>query len=125
MTPRVDVLIAARALIADPQNWTQGAYARQTDQFGDYAEVLSPDAKCFCALGALSRAAGINDPLGIDEVPEYRLLQKAVGKLTNGRCHYVPSVNDGYARLPGDLTPHEGVLKLYDMAIEEARRESV
>jgi len=125
MIPRVDVLIAARALIADPAHWTQGAYARQTDQFGDFAEVLSPDAKCFCALGALSRAAGIDDPLRVDEAPEYRLLQNAVGKLTNGRCHYIPTVNDGYARLPGDLTPHEGVLKMYDMAIEEARGESV
>lgn len=125
MTPRVEVLIAARALIADPKNWTQGAYARQTDQFGDYAEVLSPDAKCFCALGALARAAGIDDPLSVNEVPEYRLLQKAVGRLTGNQCHFVPSVNDGYARLPDDLTPHQGVLKLYDLAIEEARGEGV
>lgn len=120
MTPRVDVLIAARALIADPAHWTQGAYARESP-FGDYADVQSAEAKCFCGLGALSRAAGIEDPLAVDEVPEYRLLQRAVGKLTDGRCNFVPSINDGYARLPDGLTPHEGVLKLYDLAIEEAR----
>lgn len=48
-----EALIQAKALIADPKNWTQGAYARNEN--GDRRWSNDEDAVCFCSLGAMSR----------------------------------------------------------------------
>jgi hypothetical protein len=51
-----EVLIAARALIADREHWTQREHARRSD--GEPCSALSPKAFAFCFDGALGRAAG-------------------------------------------------------------------
>lgn len=47
-----EVLIAARAKIADPANWTQGACAR--DVCGGKTFSSNNNAVCWCSLGALA-----------------------------------------------------------------------
>ena len=51
-----DVLERAADLIEPEGRWTRGAYA--SDQHNDSVDTLHPDAKCFCAMGAVYRAAG-------------------------------------------------------------------
>lgn len=46
-----EVLIAARAKIEKPENWTQKAYAR--DNLGFKVMPSDDGAVCFCAAGAL------------------------------------------------------------------------
>ncbi len=47
----LETLKAARALIEDPERWTQGAFARDAE--GHSTPPCSPDAVCWCATGAL------------------------------------------------------------------------
>lgn len=49
-------LQAARDLISDPKRWTQGWFAK--DDQGTDTHSLSPQAACWCSLGALTKAAG-------------------------------------------------------------------
>ncbi len=43
----------AYELLATPDKWTKGAFAR--DRFGEVVEANSPDAVCFCIHGAMGR----------------------------------------------------------------------
>ncbi len=59
-----EYLVAAKAVIANPENWTKGYYAmarpirdineRTKD---DYLSVDDPRAVCFCSMGALEKVA--------------------------------------------------------------------
>ena len=55
----LEVLKAARALIADPERWTQAAFAR-TEQ-GKVVKPWSPSASCWCATGALWKVVGATE----------------------------------------------------------------
>lgn len=46
-----EVMIAARAKIADEKNWTTKAFARDTN--GDSVPSSDQDAVCWCAIGAI------------------------------------------------------------------------
>ena len=46
---------AAHWFAANPEDWTQGQYARNAA--GDFINQYSPDAVCFCAIGRMSREA--------------------------------------------------------------------
>lgn len=50
-----EVLIAARAKIAKPEQWTQGYYAK--DAAGIEANPFSTEAACYCVLGVLHASA--------------------------------------------------------------------
>jgi len=101
-----DLLIAARARIEKPEHWTQGCYARASDG----SEVLpeSPNAVCWCALGAIRVVLGGHfDPLGPFDKAEYALM----GVLPDGASSpYVSDYNDNRS--------HRSVLRLYDKAID-------
>lgn len=51
-----DVLERAADLIEPEGAWTRGIYA--ADECNDSIDTLHPGAKCFCAMGAVYRAAG-------------------------------------------------------------------
>ncbi len=53
------LLKEARKVIAKPDNWTQGANAR--DEYGDTVSTVSSDAVCWCWLGSLVRVSGGDD----------------------------------------------------------------
>lgn len=50
------VLRKAREILSDKTRWTQEYLARDAD--GNVIDACSPDAQCFCIMGALYRAAG-------------------------------------------------------------------
>jgi hypothetical protein len=52
----LDVLKKATALLSDPKKWTKGTEARS--EKGNAVKPTSRNAVCFCAVGALERAAG-------------------------------------------------------------------
>ena len=48
-----EILIAARAIIAEEKNWAQEAYAKDKD--GMFTGVGSSNAVCFCSIGAIRK----------------------------------------------------------------------
>ena len=100
-----DILRAARARIADPKNWTQGEMAR--DGSGKACPARSPNAVCWCAMGAVKVS-------GADFYSEAADLLWQVSHDLFGRG--VPYVNDD----PDEDLGHSAVLKIYDRAIELA-----
>lgn len=101
------ILQKARKLIA--KGWTQGAFAR--NDRGWSVGNNSPDAQCFCAVGAIRTAAGWdgNAPMG-----EYREALSAVRAATGSRLP-IPSWNDNAKRTKED------VLAAFDKAIEASK----
>lgn len=97
MTPR-EILIAARALIAEPEHWTQRAAAR--NRLGMPVGALEPSACCWCAAGALFRVAGRFNDRG------YYAGMKAL-------C---PVTGPGVVVL-NDMSTHADVLAMFDKAI--------
>jgi hypothetical protein len=94
----LDVLVAARALIEKPENWTQGAAAQ--DSKGRRVHPHHPEACRWCALGALTRA-------GDRAQDGYRLLRAATG------ARSIIELND-------DGT-HPNILAAFDRAIAAER----
>ena len=48
-----EILVAARAIIANKENWTQDAYAR--DKYGVSIGVNCSNAVYFCSIGAIRK----------------------------------------------------------------------
>ena len=99
LTP-LELLTQARALLADPEHWTKGAYAR-----GTKGEPMSPtdnSAVCFCSVGAILRVAGH------DEDGAYHHLQRVCIRETSLS---LVTMND--------TRSHPEVLAVWDIAIKE------
>ncbi len=84
-------VIAARALIADPDGWTRGAYAR--DRQGQSLATNDPIACQYCASGALFRATEY-DPMNQTSAARMR-------------------VDDAHYQVEKDLT-HMGIISFND-----------
>lgn len=119
------LLKAARERVTDPQDWTQGAYARDAygSEVGDghfslddlIDEEAFHNATRWCALGALGVKA-----FDIDDVAHAtNVLERAVRKLdtsVKGDDYCIVSAfNDNHS--------HEEVLRLFDEAIELAKEQ--
>jgi hypothetical protein len=103
----LEILIEARKLIEEPENWTQVYYALDGD--GELVEPSHSNATCFCMLGAIAKATG--DDAGLIEfTPAVQRLRFSVG---------------------GPIVPfngtasHDEVLSAFDRAIEAARASEV
>lgn len=102
MNTTATILKAARDLIAKPENWTQGTYAR--DARGNEIGVRSDIAVCFCSLGAISAVSGNCDDAG--------MARDAIAALTrNGIVNF------------NDTHTHSEVLDLFSKAIKAAEGE--
>jgi hypothetical protein len=115
------ILIEAKALIADPANWCQGDFAQDKDGFS--VGALSERAACRCSLGAVGCAAGI-DPNGHSPelAPIITSLDQAAFKLVHQNAEEwdgtsIVDLNDGDESVT-DMTPHEAVMAAFDLAIE-------
>jgi hypothetical protein len=105
----VEVLEAARSLIAAPERWTQNWVARDAD--GAAVEFRDTTATCFCSVGAIMRTVrdlnlprhGVDDPI-YDSV---MLLRANTGKFS------VASFND--------MSTHEQVLAVFDKTITQTK----
>ena len=104
-----ELLIKAQAVIADPRRWTQDVYAK--DAKGQATKTLSPDAACWCSLGALEKVA--------HEENTYNTRFAATRYLArvSAECGYsdVPDFNDN--------SSHEAVMKAWDKAIKLAKED--
>lgn len=117
-------LIAARALITDPEYWTQCELA--VGNMGESCNADDPDAYAFCALGALAHVRKVCVPAEDAYAASAACcLDNAAGSLFTAPRDYVFSmvslVNDGELDELADLEPlevHKRVLAMYDLAIE-------
>jgi hypothetical protein len=53
-----ELLIAARAMIPTPNDWTKGVNARDAD--GDPVDACDPNAVCYCAEGTMQCADAVS-----------------------------------------------------------------
>lgn len=114
------ILVEARALIEDPDNWTRGVYAR--DETGrSLSSGFAPGACVWCAAGAVEAAAGEDDYRKVDSpfVVAYRSLSDAARQIPDGPpALSIEDLNDQGA-IPDDYEDaHSNVLKAFDIAIE-------
>ena len=93
-----DVLIAARAKIEKPENWTRGMSARDAD--GQYISPRDPKAVCWCSAGAVYASV----PL-VGVMPSSRVLRA----LDDVSGNSIETFNDNM--------PHSEVLAVFDQAI--------
>ena len=105
MKTTVEILKAARDLIAKPENWTQGESAR--DDRGRRVDVYSRRAKCFCSIGAIYRVSSTDEEANrsrkalIDQLPMER--------------RFITTFNDTHS--------HSEVLDLFSKAISSAEEK--
>lgn len=107
-TPKsaVEVLIAARNLIASPAAWTKGVMARREDGRG--ADVKGPEAVCWCALGAIRRCCTTGQE-------EFEANDRLVDELPSGD-YCIAEFNDRKS------TSHAVMLSIFDAAIAKAEQ---
>ncbi|MGH9968499.1 MAG: DUF6197 family protein [Pyrinomonadaceae bacterium] len=107
----IKVLEKAKALIQLPKHWTQGEYARDSEDRG--CHWLSPKAVKFCAAGALRRVAGSK---GVNKTGGANFLTNAATQIApNLPCPNYVCVNDGWG--------HRAVLRMYRLAIALAKKQ--
>lgn len=98
-------LIAGHNIISDPGMWTQDAFAR--DIRGKPTALAFPPAVCFCAVGAVRRAAPDQRVSALTE----KALKMWVRRNTDkpSVLHYNDSVN------------HADVMKMFDGTLDMVR----
>lgn len=77
-----EVLSRAKELISKPENWTRAAFARDKD--GTSVSWSSPDAVCFCSVGAVRRVAKEE---GSEAETPLRLVMKSIVDYNDYRTH--------------------------------------
>jgi len=110
MSP-LEVLVAARELIADEAKWTQGTAARGAN--GKTCPPRSKMAKQWCAVGAIYYVAGCAYPSLHPNVATeaHDLLSETAARSEFRRC--MSEVND--------LDGHAATLAMFDRAIAAQR----
>lgn len=121
MTPE-QVLVGAKALIADPAKWTKGALARRADgsegspalrsYYPGGPVMVDETLTCFCTFGAILRVAG--DALATDSPSTIAL---GIFMRVNQRYENEPigKFNDDPS------TTHADIMLAFDKAIDYAR----
>lgn len=123
-------LVAARALIANPEHWTYGDHAQTRD--GTLVYPTDPNAYCFCADGAMARVCQV----AITEDGEWRAtarydqcaaLMRDSAKRLFGTFSHV-AVNDGEDGTIAASVPeaevygvmHRNIMRVFTDAIAHA-----
>jgi hypothetical protein len=101
----LEVLQKARALVEQPETWTQHTFARNAEGAPRH-ENWDDDACAFCIRGALNKAVGRH--VGIND-DCYMAIRNAVGGQALARFNDTPGRS------------HAEVLAAFDRAIEAAR----
>jgi len=109
----LDVLRTARGLIENPENWTKGEIARNSD--GKICAADGRGAVCWCSVGAVDRAwlRSENTDYSVQH-QALTLLDRLSGREDTEYCRPVAAFNDS------PETTHADVLALFDHAIAEA-----
>lgn len=101
------ILKSAKKLISDKSRWCTGQYAKNSNL--DPVPVWSGAAVRFCAYGAVSRCAG--QAVGKSVYVNKLLHDAALREYGTD----VITLNDG-------LLGHDAIMRVFDLAIEEAER---
>lgn len=104
----LEILRAARALIAQPGRWCQGSYARYRD--GRSVSAMGPLADSFCALGGCRRVSG-GACMSIE--PEHALTETA-RSMGRASAHHL-----------NDTTDLPTVLAMFDATIARLESQNV
>jgi hypothetical protein len=107
--PVSEILIKAKAEIANPARWTREAYARDED--GQAVDIFDPNATCFCAVGAIRRQTPT--PRVINMPIEYAVM--AVNEVARAKARTIYHHNDH------PETSHEDIIQVFDEAIRVER----
>lgn len=103
----LDLLEKAHALIKDPAHWTQAAAARDAD--GKPCPPDSPDAVCFCSVGAICRVT-------YEPVVKSTLLAVVRGQID-------PEDSMKYSlTVFNDHSDHAEVMQAWERAIEQQQK---
>jgi len=97
-----EVLIKARAVLAKPEAWTRGWYARAAD--GRKVPANSEAATCWCMAGAVKRAAGPDATEALLNGAEFALARET-------RTKYLDTFNDNPRH------SHADILRVFDRAL--------
>lgn len=120
------VLTRARDLIAEPTHWTKGEFAR--NEYGYSVGIDSPNACCFCTIGAVRRAC-------YEEGLTYTgVSQAAIRKLCRCIAETLPYTDyDGSNNVAmryniaawndAEERTHDDVMNVFQCAIDAAKRE--
>lgn len=104
------LLIDAKELIKDPEHWTKGEYARDSE--GKKVADSHSEACQWCIVGALWRASG----LGPNCYDSYK------ASLVNDGCKFLIKAVNSEKSLSkwndSESTTHDDVMKAYNKAIE-------
>jgi hypothetical protein len=119
-SPVLKILLGARTLIAFPAHWTQHALARDIERNPMVPD--DPRAVCFCADGALLKAAGTTSlqsglPKQDDHYADYVRAVSAVEIATRQLFDiesYIEVNDDEVLDIEGG---HAAVLRIFDRAI--------
>jgi hypothetical protein len=117
---RIEILLKdAKSLIEHEEHWTKGAYAKrfERDAWSHIAVEESDSTNCFCAIGALLRAAVEYDDW--NEQDRRQVYNSALNEL-GAAVRYIDWGNERYfSTLMGlnDNTNHACVLRAYDAVI--------
>ncbi len=106
MQTLVDILTAARDLIAEPEHWTQGVSAR--NKFSEKIHPAHPTAVCWCTLGALQK---VGNPAFHYEAQDI-LFESALKLHPQWRGRFLYGFNDSHS--------HSEILQVFDEAIRYA-----
>lgn len=120
-------LKAARDLIADKSNWTQGTYSKVSKAewhiSAKFPFVRYIRQYQYCAMGAVVAVFGGNELADIDNNKAMQLLNETASKLFFFES--IIALNDGLYLSPDGKTirergGHADVIKCFDKAIEKA-----
>ena len=115
-TPR-DILIEARALIARPETWTQGAGARDAD--GEPIGVEHQDAVAWCATGAINCAV-YRHADSLDIPPALQRNRERAGTILTGTVRALTLGHYQETTTYNDATNHGCIVHTFDIAIRTA-----
>lgn len=99
-----DFLIEAKKLIEDPAKWTTGWFAKDIE--GKHVSSVSVQAVCFCSLGAIECASGVE----LEDVPSNSFYEYASEALAEAMAEDVDDFNDSHT--------HAEVMEKWDEAIK-------
>lgn len=105
-----EVLRAAKALIENPENWTQNMYGRHTKTSKRHLMGFDEAATCWCSVGALQKVAGHEEVYHLES-----RLGEAARLIANTVEENAVHFNDNRS--------HAEVMHMFDLAIERAEKE--
>jgi hypothetical protein len=123
MSSVLKTLIKAKAVISDPAHWTKDRLAKTST--GVYTTINSPDATCFCAVGALAKGCNLKPVRPTEEEYTAPCVVNAASVLVTALGMDQMRVGTPsmliYTWNDHHLRTHAEVMEAFDKAIEIAR----